>query len=111
MDKFTGTICHSSAHDSAKHWRVRRSIPPDLLDTAFINISCLQGKKILVVGTSSSGFDAAFDAARHGVDVTMLQRAPTYVMRYVFELHIVGMIADKPLSLTHGAPAVCFDSS
>lgn len=67
MESFTGTIRHSSAHDSAKHW---------------------QGKKILVVGTSSSGFDSALDAVRNGVDVTMLQRSPTYVM-----------------SLTHGAPA------
>ncbi|KAL8281487.1 hypothetical protein RQP46_006171 [Phenoliferia psychrophenolica] len=68
MDSFEGKIVHSSAHDSAKYWK---------------------GKKILVVGTSSSAFDAALDAARYGVEVTMLQRNATYVM-----------------SLTHGAPAV-----
>ncbi|KAK4698849.1 hypothetical protein P7C70_g7418, partial [Phenoliferia sp. Uapishka_3] len=68
IETFTGKIVHSSQHDSAKHWK---------------------GKKCLVVGTSSSGFDAAYDAAKYGVDVTMLQKSPTYVM-----------------SLTHGAPAV-----
>ncbi|KAK4702596.1 hypothetical protein P7C70_g3624, partial [Phenoliferia sp. Uapishka_3] len=67
IETFTGKITHSSQHDSAKHWK---------------------GKKILVVG-SSSGFDAAYDTAKYGVDATMLQKSPTYVM-----------------SLTHGAPAV-----
>lgn len=54
-----GVYRHSSAHDSSK---------------AFL------GKKVCVVGTSSSGFDTAFEAARLGIDVTLLQRSPTYVM-------------------------------
>jgi cation diffusion facilitator CzcD-associated flavoprotein CzcO len=61
-DTFKGTIRHSAYHDSARNFK---------------------GKKVLVVGTSSSGFDSALDAARNGVEITMLQRSPTYVMRWV----------------------------
>ncbi|KAL3472734.1 hypothetical protein BJX99DRAFT_272762 [Aspergillus californicus] len=54
-----GTICHSSAHKSARGYI---------------------GKRVCVVGTSSSGFDTAYECARLGIDVTLLQRSPTYVM-------------------------------
>ncbi|WVW85907.1 hypothetical protein I302_107945 [Kwoniella bestiolae CBS 10118] len=67
-EKFKGTIRHSTEHDSSREW---------------------VGKKALVVGTSSSGFDTAFDFARRGVDVTILQRSPTYIM-----------------SLTHSVPRI-----
>ncbi|KAJ4398825.1 hypothetical protein N0V91_009876 [Didymella pomorum] len=59
MNDFKGTLRHSSEHDSAREWA---------------------GKKVCVVGTSSSGLDTAYDFARHGVNVTLLQRSPTYVM-------------------------------
>lgn len=60
MDQFKGgQIRHSSAHDSSRNF---------------------VGKKVCVVGTSSSGFDTAFDCSRRGIDVTLLQRSPTYVM-------------------------------
>lgn len=60
MDRYKrGIIRHSSAHDSARDF---------------------VGKKVCVVGTSSSGFDTAFDCARRGIDVTLLQRSPTYIM-------------------------------
>ncbi|KAL1865141.1 hypothetical protein VTK73DRAFT_5466 [Phialemonium thermophilum] len=59
MDAFKGTIVHSSAHQSSRDF---------------------VGKKVLVVGTSSSGFDTAFECSRRGIDVTLLQRSPTYVM-------------------------------
>jgi cation diffusion facilitator CzcD-associated flavoprotein CzcO len=59
MADFGGTTRHSTAHDSSRDF---------------------VGKKVLVVGTSSSGFDTAYDCARRGIDVTMLQRSPTYVM-------------------------------
>ncbi|KAJ9497387.1 hypothetical protein H2202_007191 [Exophiala xenobiotica] len=59
MEKFKGTIRHSTEHDSAREW---------------------VGKKVLVVGTSSSGFDTAYDFARRNIDVTLLQRSPTYLM-------------------------------
>ncbi|KAH8587808.1 hypothetical protein B0O99DRAFT_526247 [Bisporella sp. PMI_857] len=63
-----GIIRHSTAHDSARNF---------------------VGKKVCVVGTSSSGFDTAYDCSRHGIDVTLLQRSPTYVM-----------------SLTHSVPRI-----
>ncbi|KAJ5652575.1 hypothetical protein N7507_010001 [Penicillium longicatenatum] len=56
---FQGMIRHSSAHDSARDF---------------------VGKNVCVVGTSSSGFDTAYECARLGIDVTLLQRSPTYVM-------------------------------
>ncbi|KAH9219569.1 flavin-containing monooxygenase [Leptodontidium sp. 2 PMI_412] len=68
MSKFKGVIRHSSEHTSARDF---------------------VGKKVCVVGTSSSGFDTAFDCSRRGVDVTLLQRSPTYVM-----------------SLTHSVPRI-----
>ncbi|WWC60054.1 uncharacterized protein I303_102617 [Kwoniella dejecticola CBS 10117] len=67
-EKFKGTIRHSTEHDSSREW---------------------VGKKALVVGTSSSGFDTSYDFARRGVDVTILQRSPTYIM-----------------SLTHSVPRI-----
>ena len=54
-----GVYRHSTAHDSSRDW---------------------VGKRVLVVGTSSSGFDTAYDCARRNIDVTMLQRSPAYVM-------------------------------
>lgn len=56
---FKGTVRHSTQHDSSKAWI---------------------GKKVLVVGTSSSGMDSAYDFARRGIDVTLCQRSPTYIM-------------------------------
>ncbi|KAM0746219.1 putative flavin-containing monooxygenase [Meredithblackwellia eburnea MCA 4105] len=57
--EFKGTVRHSTTHDSSREW---------------------VGKRVLVVGTSSSGFDTAYDFARRGIDVTLLQRSPTYIM-------------------------------
>ncbi|KPI41581.1 putative indole-3-pyruvate monooxygenase YUCCA4 [Cyphellophora attinorum] len=57
MADFKGTIRHSTAHDSSRGF-----------------------KKVCVVGTSSSGFDTAYECARLGIDVTLLQRSPTYIM-------------------------------
>ncbi|KAL2850502.1 hypothetical protein BJX68DRAFT_255200 [Aspergillus pseudodeflectus] len=59
MSDFRGVIRHSSAHNSSRDF---------------------VGKKVCVVGTSSSGFDTAYECARLGIDVTLLQRSPTYVM-------------------------------
>ncbi|OGM48842.1 hypothetical protein ABOM_002999 [Aspergillus bombycis] len=58
-EKFRGTVKHSTQHHSSRDW---------------------VGKKVLVVGTSSSGFDTAYDFAGRGIDVTLLQRSPTYLM-------------------------------
>ncbi|KAK2595992.1 hypothetical protein N8I77_013504 [Diaporthe amygdali] len=54
-----GIYRHSTTHDSSREW---------------------VGKRVLVVGTSSSGMDTAYDCARRDIDVTLLQRSPTYVM-------------------------------
>ncbi|OWZ61949.1 hypothetical protein AYX14_06962 [Cryptococcus neoformans] len=59
INQYTRAIRHSSTHDSSREW---------------------VGKKVLVVGTSSSGFDTVYDFARRGIDTTFLQRSPTYVM-------------------------------
>jgi cation diffusion facilitator CzcD-associated flavoprotein CzcO len=59
LEQWKGTARHSTAHDSSRNW---------------------VGKKVLVVGTSSSGFDTAYDCARRDIDVTILQRSPTYIM-------------------------------
>ncbi|KAM0420354.1 hypothetical protein ACHAPT_011896 [Fusarium lateritium] len=63
-----GVIRHSTTHDSARDF---------------------VGKKVCVVGTSSSGFDTAYDCARRGIDVTLLQWSPTYI-----------------ISLTHSVPRI-----
>lgn len=59
IEKFKGTVRHSTKHNSARDW---------------------VGKRVLVVGTSSSGFDTAYDFARRDIDVTLLQRSPAYLM-------------------------------
>jgi cation diffusion facilitator CzcD-associated flavoprotein CzcO len=73
QDDWAGTVVHSSAHGSGAQWR---------------------GKKALVVGACTSGHDVghqllhcgnskvqiSVDFAKNGVDVTMLQRSPTFVM-------------------------------
>ncbi|KAJ3571074.1 hypothetical protein NP233_g3990 [Leucocoprinus birnbaumii] len=56
MDIFKGPILHSLHHDKAT----------DHL-----------GKKVVVIGSSH---DISVDYANHGVDVTMFQRSPTYIM-------------------------------
>lgn len=59
MDEFGGQILHSSQHGKA-------------MDHA--------GKKVVVVGSCTSSHDICADFYDHGVDVTMIQRGPTYVM-------------------------------
>ena len=63
-----GVIRHSTTHDSSRDF---------------------VGKKVCVVGASSSAFDTAYDCSRRGIDVTLLQRSPTYIM-----------------SLTHSVPRI-----
>ncbi|KZT62302.1 FAD/NAD(P)-binding domain-containing protein [Calocera cornea HHB12733] len=59
MEDFKGKIVHSTAHKTAKDYL---------------------GKKVLVVGAATSAHDIAHDFAKHGVDVTLFQRASTYIM-------------------------------
>lgn len=74
MHDFKGTIRHSSEHNSSKGFN-----------------------KVCVVGTSSSGFDTAFDCSRRGIDVTLLQRSPTYIMPLTHSVpRILGGYAPDP---------------
>ncbi|BEI85735.1 hypothetical protein CcaverHIS002_0600220 [Cutaneotrichosporon cavernicola] len=57
--EWPGTIVHSSQHKGGKDW---------------------QGKRALVVGACTSGHDISVDLVNNGVDTTMLQRSPTFIM-------------------------------
>ncbi|KAF9522161.1 hypothetical protein CPB83DRAFT_887710 [Crepidotus variabilis] len=59
MEKFKGTILHSSLHHRAQ----------DHL-----------GKKVIVVGAGTSAHDICVDYVNFGIDVTMFQRSSTYVL-------------------------------
>ncbi|KIM92256.1 hypothetical protein PILCRDRAFT_810309 [Piloderma croceum F 1598] len=59
MDGFEGRILHSSQYSKA---------------TDHV------GKKVIVIGACNSGHDISADFYHHGIDVTMVQRGPTYVM-------------------------------
>lgn len=75
MSDFQGVVRHSSAHLSSRDF---------------------VGKKVCVVGTSSSGFDTAYECARLGIDVTLLQRSPTYVMSLTHSVpRMLGAYAPK----------------
>ncbi|BEJ15423.1 hypothetical protein CspHIS471_0500280 [Cutaneotrichosporon sp. HIS471] len=57
--EWPGTIVHSSQHKGGKDWK---------------------GKRALVVGACTSGHDISVDLVNNGVDTTMLQRSPTFIM-------------------------------
>ncbi|KAL4928911.1 flavin-containing monooxygenase [Aspergillus undulatus] len=61
LPQFKGIAYHGSQHEDAAMFAPK-------------------GKKVLVVGTGNSGHDIAEDYCRHGANVTMLQRGPTYVL-------------------------------
>lgn len=39
-----------------------------------------EGKKVVIIGACTSAHDIAVDYYEHGIDVTMYQRSPTYIM-------------------------------
>lgn len=59
MSTFTGTILHS---------------------TQFNDPSTFSNKKVIVVGTGTSGHDISQGLHRHGATVTIVQRSPTFVL-------------------------------
>lgn len=59
LKDFRGKIVHSGDLTNAEHWK---------------------GRKALVLGTGTSGHDAAQELQAHGADVTMIQRSKTYVV-------------------------------
>ncbi len=56
---FAGAKVHSGAFKNAEEWR---------------------GRKVLVLGTGTSGHDVAQELQAHGADVTIIQRSRTYVV-------------------------------
>ena len=59
LDTFNGEVTHSSGFSSAEPYR---------------------GKKVLVIGTATSGHDIALDLYNHGAEVTLGQRGPACVV-------------------------------
>ncbi|KJC50065.1 monooxygenase [Bradyrhizobium sp. LTSP849] len=58
LDKFKGTLLHSSRYEDGENW---------------------QGKRAIVIGTGNSGHDIAQDLCSSGAEVTLVQRSPTLV--------------------------------
>jgi putative flavoprotein involved in K+ transport len=59
LDAFGGAIMHSGARTDGAQWK---------------------GKKALVLGSGTSGHDAAQELYSNGAEVTLIQRSPTYVV-------------------------------
>lgn len=59
LDAYRGRLIHSSAYRSGQEWR---------------------GRKVMVIGTGTSGHDISQDLEAHGVDVTIVQRSPTTIV-------------------------------
>jgi len=59
QEEFEGEVVHSLEYTTARKY---------------------VGKKAVVVGAATAGHDVAFDLANHGVDITIYQRSPVYVM-------------------------------
>lgn len=58
LEAFKGMVLHSADYQSAQPW---------------------VGKKVVVLGTGTSGHDVSQDLCEHGAHVTMVQRSPTMV--------------------------------
>ena len=59
LDDFKGAVMHSGQYTNGADWK---------------------GRKALVIGTGNSGHDVAQDLCASGVDVTIVQRSPTYIV-------------------------------
>jgi cation diffusion facilitator CzcD-associated flavoprotein CzcO len=59
LDTFAGAVMHSGDYTTGAAWKGRRAI---------------------VLGTGNSGHDVAQDLCASGVDVTIVQRSPTYIV-------------------------------
>jgi cation diffusion facilitator CzcD-associated flavoprotein CzcO len=59
LEDFKGSVVHSGSFANAENWR---------------------GKKVLVLGSGTSGHDVAQELQADGADVTLIQRSPTYVV-------------------------------
>ena len=59
LKDFAGEVVHSGDFANAAHWK---------------------GRKVLVLGTGTSGHDVAQELQAHGANVTLIQRSKTYVV-------------------------------
>jgi cation diffusion facilitator CzcD-associated flavoprotein CzcO len=59
LDAFGGAVMHSGQYTSGADWK---------------------GRKAMVIGTGNSGHDVAQDLCASGVDTTIVQRSPTYIV-------------------------------
>ncbi|MET4798458.1 NAD(P)-binding domain-containing protein [Bradyrhizobium sp. LB11.1] len=58
LDRFKGTLLHSSCYEDGENW---------------------QGKRAIIIGTGNSGHDIAQDLYSSGAEVTLVQRSSTLV--------------------------------
>lgn len=52
---------------------------PIIHSSEYVNAAAFKGKKVAVVGSSTTACDIASDCVQEGVDVTMVQRGPTRI--------------------------------
>jgi putative flavoprotein involved in K+ transport len=79
LKSFAGTVMHSEGYTTGVSWRRR---------------------KVLVLGTGTSGHDVAQDLAACGAEVTLIQRSPTYVVslkeaQRVYAAYAQGLSVDE----------------
>ena len=75
---FTGQIWHTKHHTSAS------------------TIPGIKGKKVAVIGSSSSAHDVCYDFATHGADVTMIQRGVTAIYSLDSKLKVMSANYMRP---------------
>ena len=85
LQKFTGTVIHSSQYTDGEEWR---------------------GKRALVIGTGNSGHDIAQDLHSSGAEVTLVQRSSTLIVsiepsaQLVYAPYNEGTLDDNDLIAT-----------
>lgn len=75
LKDFRGQVVHSGDFADPENWK---------------------GRKVLVLGTGTSGHDVAMELQAHGADVTMIQRSKTYVVslkeaQSVYAIYLEGI--------------------
>lgn len=79
MESFKGAILHSSEHGGGQG---------------------LKGRRVAVIGSNNSAHDICADLVEHGVDVTMIQRSSTHIVRSqtFLELMLAGLYSEAALA-------------
>jgi putative flavoprotein involved in K+ transport len=96
LEAFAGTVMHSADYRGPEGWA---------------------GRRVVVIGTGTSGHDVAQDLCEHGAHVTMVQRSPTMVQnveptaQLPYALYGSGLsLADCDL-ITMGTPMALYEAS